>query len=166
MLTACCFATDEDVCLTIPHVPQAAYCTVTWTDSANCENTNRLSQCQTGAEQRITLTVSKNGCTPVVVTFYDDCNRMCGKPYGMIIPYTNSLNQKDGFSAELLRALYVSAQNGTPAQVQNYLSRFDWVRFMQTCRTYEDPWLLDKERLMKAIAGGSFKKSDFHLTAE
>ena len=163
MFTACCYSTEEELCLSLPQVPQASYCIITWTDEFNCEKTKRLSQSKAGAEQQLTLTLNKNGCSPVLVTFYDQEDRKCTYPYGLIFPHTKTLSQKDSFAAELLRALYVSAQNDSPVQVQNYLARFDWIRFMQTCRTYEDPWLLNKERLMKAIASGSFKKSDFQL---
>ena len=52
----------------------------------------------------------------------------------------------------------------THTAANEYLSKFNWQKFMEECRIFEENvWKLDKERIMKKISSGNFKKSDLKL---
>lgn len=83
-----------------------------------------------------------------------------GIVYGAIYPYTLELTKEDGFAASVLYSLYAGTKNGSREQAGKYLATFNWSRFMEECRKLEDPWKLNKSRIMKDIASGSFSKND------
>lgn len=129
-------------------------------------------------EEQITLTVRKNVCTPVikeivvsqnsVQNLLQDTSQSSTQDvtvlYGTIYPYGTILTQKDSFAADVLRTMYAATDDSaSDSQIQNFFMRFNWQRFMEECRNYENPWLLDKEKIMKAIASGSFKVTDLRL---
>ena len=79
-------------------------------------------------------------------------------PYGTIYPFEVPLDYKNGFASGVLHSLFLSSENA-PDEKERFLSRFNWQRFMKECALFEDPWLLDKEQIMKAIADGTFRKN-------
>ncbi len=83
-----------------------------------------------------------------------------GITYGAIYPYSMELKKEDGFSASVLYSLYAGTENGNSLQVGKYLANFNWQRFIEECRKIENPWMLDKSRIMKKIAAGTFSKND------
>ena len=102
--------------------------------------------------------VNKNEATALLAYSYAD-----KKIYGAIYPYKNDLTYLDGFAAEVLFSISASTLN-SDSQKNEYLSKFNWEKFMEECRKFEeDVWKLDKERIMKKISSGNFKKSDLKL---
>ena len=86
------------------------------------------------------------------------------RPAGAIFPLNKELSFQNGFAASVLYSLYMGTCSGDAKDVQEFLTRFNWQKFEQTClEKTEDPWLLDKERIMKAISSGKFKKSDVRI---
>ena len=86
------------------------------------------------------------------------------RPTGAIFPLNRELSFQNGFAASVLYSLYQGASSGNAKDVQEFLTRFNWQKFEQTClEKSADPWLLDKERIMKAISSGKFKKSDVRI---
>ncbi len=82
------------------------------------------------------------------------------RPLGAIYPYSIRLQEKDGFAASVLYSLYCQSKQGGE-ETAYFLCRFNWQKFMESCRQKaEDPWSLDKERIMKAIASGHFSLRD------
>lgn len=85
------------------------------------------------------------------------------RPCGAIYPYSTSLSFQDGFAAEVLFTL-CAASASSAAGTHEYLSKFNWQRFMEECAAFgEQSWKLDKERIMQKISSGTFKKTDFKL---
>ena len=84
------------------------------------------------------------------------------KPWGTIYPWYRELQPQDGFAAHILYRLYSSADytHQSAAQVQDYLSRFNWKKFVELCRTMPDLWLSDSDKVVQDIALGKFKKTD------
>jgi len=145
----------------------------------DCDNTPR--EVVMHSTETIPLDVAKNSCTPLlaypvfdirtasnpaplkITTTYAPVDR----PLGAIYPYRCTLSYADGFAADILCTLYTScSKENTPAQVQRYLARFNWMRFMELCYSYKDPWLLDRERILLNIADGTFRKTDFVYTGK
>ena len=116
---------------------------------------------QNGA--RISVSFSKNAYTALLAVPCALDGTVLAKPYGIIYPVGTTLTQKDGFAADVLRTMYVASTSGSQVQRQTFLAHFNWRKFMETCRTYEDPWMLDKPRILEAIAEGRLKKSDIVL---
>ncbi len=84
------------------------------------------------------------------------------KPFGAIYPYFVEISCKDGFAAYIVDRLYRGSRKSVP-QTQDFVSRFNWPRFVESCAAFENPWNLDGDRIVKSIASGRFKKSDFKL---
>lgn len=84
------------------------------------------------------------------------------KPFGAIYPYSVEISCKDGFAAYIVDRLYRGSRKSVP-QTQDFVSRFNWPRFVESCAAFENPWNLDGDRIVKSIASGRFKKSDFKL---
>ncbi|MCR5317812.1 MAG: hypothetical protein K6E22_06245 [Treponema sp.] len=83
---------------------------------------------------------------------------------GAIFPLNKELSVQNGFAASVLYSLYEGSSCGDAKGVQEFLTLFNWQKFEQTClEKSSDPWLLDKERIMRAISSGKFKKSDIRL---
>lgn len=102
--------------------------------------------------------VNKNEATALIAYSYTD-----EKIYGAIYPYGKSLTYSDGFAAEVLFSISASSEDSN-SRKNDYLSKFNWQKFMEECRTFEeDAWKLDKERIMKKISAGNFKKTDLKL---
>ena len=102
--------------------------------------------------------VNKNEATALLAYSHSD-----KKIYGAIYPYGSSLNYLDGFAAEVLFSISASALDFDSCK-NEYLSKFNWQKFMEECRAFEENvWKLDKERIMKKISSGNFKKTDLKL---
>ena len=102
--------------------------------------------------------VNKNEATALLAYSHSD-----KKIYGAIYPYGNDLTYSDGFAAEVLFSISAAAVESDSCK-NEYLSKFNWQKFMEECRAFEENvWKLDKERIMKKISSGNFKKSDLKL---
>ena len=110
--------------------------------------------------QKITLTLSKNSTAAILA--YPIIDGKKEKPLGCIYPYSNEIQTENGFSASILYTLYLSSSDN-PKQLQDYLARFNWERFMDCISEIQDPWQLDTERILQKIASGKFKKNDLKL---
>ena len=116
----------------------------------------------TGSGQQFTVTgasftadMAKNEATALLAT--DSSGGASSYTCGTIYPYGHALNYVDGFAASVLYSMLASTTDDLDA-AKEYLSSFNWVRFMEACREYgEDVWLLDKEYIMQKIAQGSFR---------
>ena len=116
----------------------------------------------TGSGQEFSVTgtsftadVAKNEATALLAV--DEVSGVSGYTCGTIYPYGHALNYVDGFAASVLYTMLASTTDDRDA-AKEYLSSFNWVRFMEACREYgEDVWSLDKEYIMQKIASGSFR---------
>lgn len=84
-------------------------------------------------------------------------------PAGAVLPENRSLAAQNGFAASLLYSMYKESPG---AESRDFLSRFNWPKLELLVQEFENEWLLDKERIMKAIASGKFRKSDIRLKKE
>jgi hypothetical protein len=85
-------------------------------------------------------------------------------PAGTVYPYSLTLSWEDGFAADILSSLYKVTANRHEAG--SFCSCFNWERLMSALRVrvtaytettgYYDPWLLNKDGILSAIAGRSF----------
>lgn len=82
------------------------------------------------------------------------------RPVGALYPYSCRMDVTGGFVAEVLARVYRMAEGES---VQDYVARFNWQRLYDECSLYEDPWILDMDRIVKAIAKGSFRKTDIQI---
>ncbi|MCR5761893.1 MAG: hypothetical protein K6G00_00750 [Treponema sp.] len=82
-------------------------------------------------------------------------------PYGTIPPFSNNLCPQDGFAASILQELYTSCQK--TESLEYNINHFNWLKFMELCRSYENPWLISRSRIIAAIKKGKFKKSDVKI---
>ncbi len=86
-------------------------------------------------------------------------------PLGAIYPFETLVTKKNGYAAYIADRLYRSSTD-RPNQVQDFVSRFNWKKFIQTVEGFENPWFLDTDRIVKAIAAGNLKKTDFKIVGK
>ena len=89
-------------------------------------------------------------------------------PCGTILPFCTELSWRNGFSAEILRRFYRSAEilGFDRTATLNHARRFNWEKLMQTLSQKEaasaqpyNPWLLDTDDILSAVCGGTFSAS-------
>ncbi len=82
--------------------------------------------------------------------------------YGAIFPYTKQVSKKGELAASVLQGLYAGAEKSdkqTFSKVQEYLSYFNWQKFMKECEALEEADKVDRQKIMEDIAAGTFSKS-------
>ena len=99
------------------------------------------------------ITVFKN--TPTPVLFRDE-------KYGIIYPYTLELDKASAFCADVFLTMY-KASNSQKESSLLYLQQFNWAKLIECVSEYDDPWLLNKQKIMEAIADGTFTKRSITL---
>lgn len=160
--TSCSFSGAVDVQVTLPQTYDGAAVTtwaVTYYDDTFAEQ-----ECHAASGETITLSLSKNVCTPLIIapdcTF---CLWYADRPLGALYPATTDFSAAGGFVATILRTLYRASDAEDPSQTQVFLMRFNWTRLLATCAEYPDPYLLDRERIVTQIAKGTFTAKDVRL---
>lgn len=110
-----------------------------------------------GDEKKFCLTLEKN--TPAGILVYPVNEGWKERPLGALYPFQNEITETGGFVAYIADRLYRGSENGCDSS-RDYLARFNWPSFIALCEQSSDPWELDSERIIFAIASGRFKKSD------
>ena len=80
------------------------------------------------------------------------------RPSGAIYPYTEELDGRDGFAAEILWELYNEDRGYTESEKEN-VRLFNWHKLIEALREQDDPWLVDSDKVKAAILSGKFTKS-------
>ena len=164
-------SSEESVKMVIPSFTQDSFgntvaiefWNVSYTDGINSGYRERLPSGST-----LHAEVCKNSAAAFIaepVFARTSRERQCSLyPAGAIYSLNKELSFGNGFAASVLYSMYKESSSENPEQVQEFLSLFNWQKFEQTClEKTSNPWLLDKERIMKAISSGKFKKSDIRL---
>lgn len=99
------------------------------------------------------ILVAKNLPYPYIYEIED------GRFAGAIYPYSLKLVEEDYFAASVLDLLYKGSNNGTQKEIGEFLSHFNWNKFMEECRNIDDTTKLNKSKIANAIATDSFSKS-------
>ncbi len=86
-----------------------------------------------------------------------------GQPLGAIYPFSTELDERNGFAASVLCSLYNPADGIYSAEIAENIRHFNWPKFMELCASYDDPWLIQEERIKEAIRKGRFKKTDIKI---
>lgn len=117
---------------------------------------------QTYATNKVFIPLKKNEVSAVLAYPTFAQSEQQATPLGLIYPYSLQLNQKDGFTSLILYELYSEPELQVET-VEKNVKLFNWQKLMEACREYDNPWLLQEDRIKKAIKKGSFKKSDIKL---
>lgn len=155
LFSSCIFSMEERASFRLPDLN--GDCSFTYVNLKGEQVWKNIS-----AEDRngiILLDVNKNIPFPLLVYSGDNL-----EVYGAIYPFTDKVTREDAFAASILLGLYSGAWRNREqsfAQVQDYLSYFNWSAFMKDCHDIEDIWSLDRQNIMENIAAGTFmwKKS-------
>ena len=109
--------------------------------------------------ENLCINIKKNEISYILAYPLKEDGTEAGLPFGAIMPYSRTLTEQDGFASSILCNLYCKEN-------EYILNHFNWQKFMEQCREYENPWLLDRDRIQQAILKGKFKKSDIKPTAK
>lgn len=126
--------------------------TVVWWSKDNTPQQRELTAGEAAAGS-VTLTVQKEGVTPVMLYQKDVV-----EPAGCIWPVSTSITEKGGFCSRILWRLLTETDNssGPPEAIKAYCGRFNWKRFCDEVETIENPWELNQQKILKAVADGTF----------
>lgn len=110
---------------------------------------------------QVVVDLQKN--TPSYILAYpiSENDKELSLPYGAIPPFTSKISPKDGFAASILKELYCSCEK--TEEFEYNIKHFNWLKFMEICREYEDPWLINRSKIISAIHKGKFKKTDIKI---
>jgi len=112
---------------------------------------------QDGSVRCLELELPKN--CPAGILVYPVVSSVRGRPLGALYPFQDEISVAGGFVAYIADRLYRGSENDAECS-RDYIARFNWPKLIEICSAVDDPWLIDGERIVSAIASGTFKKSD------
>lgn len=110
------------------------------------------------SQQCFSLLLTQNQLTPVLVYFENE-----PFPYGAIYPYSTEFSKHQGFSSRILFRFLNETQTTNKNLLRKHISFFNWEKFNEKVKTYENPWDLNQEILLEALAGKTFSAKSFQL---
>lgn len=123
-----------------------------WWSTDNVPNQRSLTASEADSGS-VTLSVRKDNMTPVMLY-----RENVLEPAGCIWPVSSIMDAAGGFSARMLWRLLTESDSASGPQeaVCAYCERFNWKRFCDVVATIENPWELNQQKILKAIADGTF----------
>lgn len=183
----------EKVTVILPELTEPAWEISFWKiEITSCSKT--VTKKLNGAEGRFNLELEKNRPVSVTVTpvFKKSESEEIEfiKPAGQIYPYGYNngklvLTWGGGYCSSVFKTLVTGAAEAgeTAVYIQNYLSRFNWKRFLETIEekinssvkdfldaddaasaVFYNPWLLNEQSVLEAIAYDSFNANKLRLS--
>lgn len=107
------------------------------------------------------LQTTKDRFTPVLVIFDVEPTENISKG-GILYPLTTQADNASAFCAEIYIKLFLNSYE-EKEDIRKFCSFFNWNRFYQKASSYENPFLLDEEKLCASIASGTFSERSFSL---
>lgn len=101
--------------------------------------------------ENTSIQLKKNKITPILL-FNSELDT---KPLGCIYPFSTTYDIHSGFAAWILYKLLVCS-NENYHDVYEYVSHFNWERFIEEIKKYEDPWMLNQDILFENICDRTF----------
>lgn len=89
----------------------------------------------------------------------------CSESLGMLYPFDESLNKDSAFACDVFITL-MKESSSPGKEVYTFLEHFNWRQFIDECRKTENVWNLDRQKILKAIASGSFSRRLFTVQAQ
>ncbi len=114
-------------------------------------NNNKKILFMANNQSNVTIGLNKNYLTPILLysSSYDT------EPSGCIYPYNTTLDTYGGFAAWILYRLQY-ATNENVQKTHTYLSYFNWQRFIDYIKKYDNPWVLHQDLILENIADRTF----------
>lgn len=108
----------------------------------------------------VTLKVLKGSVTPVLLY-----RNGTVEPEGAIWPVSAEISRTGGFASRMLWRLLTETEEryGSKENVREWCCHFNWKRFSEKTAALENPWQLDQQKILRAIAAGTFKMKDLRL---
>ncbi len=119
-----------------------------YVDENHNSKTIKLSNSQ---QDSITIPLKKNHLTPILVY----TSNLDGEPRGCLYPITTAIDMHSGFAAWIAYRLLI-ASHEKKSLTHTYLSHFNWQRFINYIKKYENPWILDQDLIIENIADKTF----------
>lgn len=104
------------------------------------------------------LELCQNQITPILVYLEGEIY-----PQGTIYPYSPKITKTDGFSAKILFRFLNETQSSNKNLLKDYIAHFNWEKFSEKVATYENPWELNQELILKNLAEKTFSAKSFQL---
>ncbi len=103
------------------------------------------------ATSSFTLNLPSDVVTPILIDIPDSEH-----PIGCVYPANTICTPAGGWAAHILFQFLKKTQG---QNVRIYASQFNWKKLMDTASKIENPWQLDEETILNAIADGTFETS-------
>lgn len=126
--------------------------TLVWWSAENTQERRSLTAAE--AERgSVSIRVAKSGVTPVLLY-----RAGVLEPDGCIWPVDEHLDSYGGFASRILWRLLTESDAGSdpPDAVRAFCARFNWKRFSEVTAAVDNPWSLDQQAILQAIAAGTF----------
>ena len=92
------------------------------------------------------LLLSQNLLTPILVYYKDQLY-----PMGTIYPYSTKITFHDGFSSKILFRFLNETQSTNQKLLKKFIEKFNWQRFSEKIKTFENPWILNQELILEGL---------------
>ena len=112
--------------------------------------------------REITLEVSKNSLTPILIEFSNRDEHGFHPKTGFLYPITTDFSKAGAFCASVYFKLFLNSTDSRD-QIRKFCSYFNWKRFYEKVCEYENPFVLDEELLCHDIASGNFSAYSFKI---
>lgn len=151
-LASCCFVWEKEL-VTVMLPESSSSWILRYIDDSGI-----FCQREVPGGEGVECSVPKNSAIPFLAL---PCDKD-GVPFGAIYPYSLSLCEDYYFPSDVLLTMYRSSSDSFE-KTRYFLSCFDWGRFCEECKAFENPCELDKALIMRKISEGAFKKTDMRL---
>ncbi len=103
------------------------------------------------SDNNISISLNQNFLTPVLLY----TSPIDSKPKGCIYPISTEIDIYGGFAAWILYRIMLQT-NENKQLAQEYLSHFNWQRFINYIQKYENPWMLNQDIIIENIVDKTF----------
>lgn len=119
---------------------------------------DNISNYKTDMETTFSLFLSQNQLTPVLVYYKNQLF-----PQGTIYPYSTKITFHDGFSSKILFRFLNETQSTNSKLLKKIIASFNWEKFSQKIKSYENPWRLNQELILEGLNSGKITSNYFKI---
>ena len=157
MFCACSFYENNEEAFFSLNVPEEFSEVQYWIVEYFDRNRNlcRMKVCR---DDLFSVSVARNSTCAFSARPAENKNVKTESVIGTVYPYDSVLTSEGCFASDVYNGLVRGCINNTE-ELFDFLDRFNWKKLMEECARHPDT-VYDLDRIIKAVAAGTFKKGD------